>query len=57
MQCWIVILTKYRNRLNAAPDIMIINLSSIKPKLIFKICADNLIRGKGTVHINKTLHS
>jgi len=42
MRSWIVIIyiiatrTKYRNGLNAAPDIMIIHLSSIK-KNIFKM--------------------
>jgi len=43
--------TKYRNGLNAAPD-MIIHLSSIK-KNILKIA---LRSGKSTVHINKTSH-
>jgi len=39
MQNWIVILyiiatkTRYRNELNAAPDIMIIHHSSIKPNI------------------------
>ena len=57
MRSWIVIdllfiiatKTKYRNGLNAAPD-MIIQLSSIK---YFK---NALRRGKSTVHINKTSH-
>jgi len=42
--------TKYRNGLNAAPD-MIKHVSSIKQKL-----KNALRRGKSTAHINKTSH-